>query len=253
MGFYEEISRVYERIFPAGETQVRFLLDALGESPSKRLLDVACGTGAYSRALARKGYTVTGIDLDPAMIDKARVKAREEGIPVAFETGDMRNLGAFRDCGSIICLGNSLPHLLTPHEIQGTLGEMYKALAIGGVVVLQVVNYNRMLSKRLPSLPEIRDSEGSLVFKRFYDYRDDGLIDFRTELSVGTAGREQVYRNTVPLRPILVEELTDWLESAGFGQIRAWGGFDRSPHGIENAATVVEARSSASCTGHRHI
>lgn len=242
MGFYEAISRVYERLFPAGEAQVNFLLDALEAAPSKQVLDVACGTGAYSRALARTGFAVTGIDLDAAMIDQARVKAQADGLSIAFETGDMRDLSAFGDYGGVICLGNSIPHLLSAGEIQLALGQMQAALAPGGVIVLQVVNFDRMLAKKLPSLPEIRDTEGTLRFRRFYDYRADGLIDFRTELILRTNGSEQVFHNTVPLRPILAEELKTWLESLGFDQIEVWGGFDRSPHGPDRAATVVEAR-----------
>ncbi|MDI3257856.1 MAG: class I SAM-dependent methyltransferase [Kyrpidia sp.] len=58
--------------------------------PRSRVLDVGCGTGRTACYLAaRFGCRVTGLDLHPLMIRKARRRARLEGVPVEFVEGDL--------------------------------------------------------------------------------------------------------------------------------------------------------------------
>jgi len=62
MGFYEEISKYYDYIFPVGKEQINFITKVAGEGP-KSVLDIACGTGGYALELAKQGYAVTAVDL----------------------------------------------------------------------------------------------------------------------------------------------------------------------------------------------
>ncbi|MFO7167903.1 MAG: class I SAM-dependent methyltransferase [Chloroflexota bacterium] len=57
-------------------------------------LDLACGTGAATIALARAGVRVIGIDRSPAMLSIARGRARDSGLSAAFVRGDIRDLMA---------------------------------------------------------------------------------------------------------------------------------------------------------------
>jgi SAM-dependent methyltransferase len=50
------------------------LRDGLGEGPAPAVLDAGCGTGRVGVELARRGCSVTGVDLDPALLDAARAK-----------------------------------------------------------------------------------------------------------------------------------------------------------------------------------
>jgi SAM-dependent methyltransferase len=73
------------------DEQRRAWLDLLsrlvGEAP-RRVLDVGCGTGFLALRLAELGDVVTGIDLSPRMIDRARGKADQEGRHIDFRVGD---------------------------------------------------------------------------------------------------------------------------------------------------------------------
>jgi ubiquinone/menaquinone biosynthesis C-methylase UbiE len=60
----------------------------IGGRGTLEALDVGCGTGFLSLELAARGHRVTGIDLAPTMLDKARRKAAEAGFDISFETGD---------------------------------------------------------------------------------------------------------------------------------------------------------------------
>ncbi len=64
------------------------VLDAADPTPDARVLDVGCGTGALSRALAARGAQVTGIDVSAPMLARARARAEEDGLPTEFVAGD---------------------------------------------------------------------------------------------------------------------------------------------------------------------
>ncbi|TAK43340.1 MAG: class I SAM-dependent methyltransferase [Betaproteobacteria bacterium] len=58
-----------------GETEYALLRRLLGAERRASVLDVGCGTGYFSRRFARDGHPVTGVDLDPAMVEFARTHA----------------------------------------------------------------------------------------------------------------------------------------------------------------------------------
>src|SRR5574341_1193617 len=60
--------------------------------PGQRILDVACGGGRHSLAMARRGAIVTGIDLGPAAIATAQRRAKKARLHVEFVPADVRRL-----------------------------------------------------------------------------------------------------------------------------------------------------------------
>jgi SAM-dependent methyltransferase len=71
----------------------------LNPQPGERILDLATGTGWTSRVVARRGATVTGVDIARDLVEVARRKAAAEGLPINYEVGDAEDLpfesGAF--------------------------------------------------------------------------------------------------------------------------------------------------------------
>ncbi|WP_366922741.1 class I SAM-dependent methyltransferase [Metallumcola ferriviriculae] len=239
MEFYDQLSVYYDYIFPAADQTVKFLADNFGEPP-QRLLDVACGSGNYTLAMARQGNNVTGVDLSERMVDLAREKAVEIE-DVAFLPGDMRHLS---DIGGhyqgVFCLGNSFVHLLNDQDMKQALKSIRERLGKAGVLIMQTVNYDRILKFHVTQLPPVKNDKVQLVFKRYYDFREDGLLDFRTVLEIP----EGNFNNTVVLRPLLVGKMRNLLSACGFHLEAVCGGFDGRPHDAESPATVVVAKRS---------
>ena len=122
MGFYEQISKYYDYIFPVGNEQTKFLKSLLSNS-SMRVLDIACGSGGYSIELAKPGHNVTAVDIDNEMVTLAKQKANKENSKISISQCDMKNLkDKFVDSpcfNFVFCIGNSLAHLESPEDIQG--------------------------------------------------------------------------------------------------------------------------------------
>jgi SAM-dependent methyltransferase len=62
--------------------------------PYGRALDLGCGTGRWSVELARRGWSVTGIDVVPAALDRAKRQARTAGVELELLEGDVTALRA---------------------------------------------------------------------------------------------------------------------------------------------------------------
>lgn len=91
VAWWDEMSEANAR----SDSRVRDLdrtATALALQPGGRLLDAGCGTGQYAIAFARRGYVVSGIDIAPAMIERARQHAAGAGVTVDWRTGDYTSL-----------------------------------------------------------------------------------------------------------------------------------------------------------------
>src|SRR5687767_3513346 len=78
----------FGQIAKALETGAEEFIDRLNLQPGMKVLDVACGTGNLAIPAARKGATVTGVDIAPNLVEQARENAEREGLNIQFDEGD---------------------------------------------------------------------------------------------------------------------------------------------------------------------
>jgi SAM-dependent methyltransferase len=246
MEFYESISRYYDLIFPVDSGTVEFL--AGRATDGRPCLDAACGTGGHAVALARRGYPVTGIDLDASMIERARAKGR--GLPARFEVMDMAALSGVESLAVpggyalVYCIGNSLVHLDSDDAILQALRGWRALLAEGGTLVVQIIHYDGILSRGAVGLPTLRDERHRLEFARHYDYAPgSSTVDFRTVLTVREGGEQQRIENSIPLRILKSSDLEALVARAGYTDLELFGGFDRKPLTLDCLPLVLTARN----------
>lgn len=84
-GDFHEIAR---QIVPVSEDLCR----AVNPRPGQRVLDVACGSGNTANVAARRYCDVAGIDYVPALIERAKIRAKAEGVNVDFRIGDAQSI-----------------------------------------------------------------------------------------------------------------------------------------------------------------
>jgi 2-polyprenyl-3-methyl-5-hydroxy-6-metoxy-1,4-benzoquinol methylase len=241
MKFYEAIAAYYDDIFPLGVKQLCVMTSIAGDPPTK-MLDLACGTGSYSLALAEKGYQVTASDLDDTMIQKLSTKNQSVDSPVTIKQFNMRDVAESVDdqFDAVINIGNSLVHLGSFDEVQKCIKGMRKVLKPEGRLLIQIVNYDRVIYHFVSKLPTIINKRAGLTFKRHYthDFENHRIL-FNGILEVG----DYVSSQTTILLPLKCENLVDMLKLAGFKDIAIYGGFDLSPFkALESMSLVVIAK-----------
>lgn len=230
--FYTEISKYYDYIFPVSKDKLN-LIKELAKKPPKDILDVACGSGGYSIELKNFGYNVTAIDLDESMINK--LKKRDESIDArVLNMLEIDKLNKKFDL--IFCIGNSMVHLDNNDEIYKFLNKCKNSLKQGGHILIQIVNYDRVLKKNIKSLPTIENEKAGLIFERYYEYLPENhKIDFKTILKVDGFNLE----NHELLHPITSTELLELLKELEFKNINMYGNFKKDVYEPMNSFPLV--------------
>ena len=102
-----------------------------------RVLDVGCGVGRWSRLLAARGATVTGVDLSPTMIDQARQRAAAEGVGhrCDFRVQDLAGLDLGEQFDLVLGV-TVLQHILDPEALRAAVSSLTAHLVPGGRIVL---------------------------------------------------------------------------------------------------------------------
>jgi SAM-dependent methyltransferase len=248
---YGQLSQDYDRFvnWPARlSLEIPFLLKKLREieRPAPlRVLDAACATGQHAIALARQGFTVAGADLSAEMIALARHNAAVSGMAVRFEPTGFSNLAAAFGNGSfdaLFCLGNSLPHLLTPADLRAALVDFSACLAPGGLLIIQNRNFDAVLATRNRWMEPQTRTEGDheWLFQRFYDFEPDGLIRFNMVTLARQSGHEwQAALTSTRLSPQTRAELEQALLSAGFTSPQALDSLAEVPFDAATSSNLV--------------
>jgi ubiquinone/menaquinone biosynthesis C-methylase UbiE len=97
-------------------------------------IDVACGPGTFTRPFASHVRRAVGVDLTPAMIEKARAEAARAGIPnIEFICGDIYALPFANSVASIVACGYAFHHMQEPAR---ALAEMARVLRRGGRIAI---------------------------------------------------------------------------------------------------------------------
>jgi len=238
--FYQQIAPYYHHIFKINANQVDFIKLTIPESDCK-VLDIGCGIGTLSFELTNYYKNVLGIDMDAEMVLAASKKKKDKSNSIQFQQISMLKLDTLIDNNSvdgIICFGNTLVHLNSLDEITDFLQQSKAVLKSNGKLLLQIVNYDKIIEKDIKQLPLIENDE--ILFERNYCYRkSENKIDFNTRLTVKST--QQIIENSIELLPLLKKELALLLNKAGFDNCNYYGNFNLEPYAIESSALIIEA------------
>jgi ubiquinone/menaquinone biosynthesis C-methylase UbiE len=114
------------------EAALRLVIEFSGVGANDTVLDVACGPGILACAFARVAKHVTGIDITPAMLERARALQKEKGLTnITWQQGDVLPLPYPDASFSIVVSRFAFHHFLEPSRV---LAEMKRVCASGGTI-----------------------------------------------------------------------------------------------------------------------
>lgn len=242
-GLYDD-AELYDLVAPRDEVMEQFYVDAAG-GPSRRVLELACGSGRFTLPLARSGALVTAGDLSTAMLERARLIARESAVDVDYIELDMRDFDLGQQFDAVVIAANSLMHLLAAEDLAGTFAAIRRHLAPGGIVVFDIF----VPSARLLSLPpDDRQLLASFHHENLGAVKVEETITYNPVTQVSqadwywsTPARPDFRHTTLHLRQIYPQELPLMLWRSGLELVSRFGDFERSPLDVQSWRQVCIA------------
>ncbi len=245
---YETLSTDYDRFvdWPSRLTlELPFISGILQERGARTILDAAAGTGMHAIALVQLGYQASGADISHGMIEQARLNARSAGVQAHFEIGAFGELKHTFDgttFDALLCLGNSLPHLLSRDALDKTLADFAACLRPSGTLLIQNRNFDSVVANQARWMEPQSHSENGAewIFQRFYDFDIDGLLTFNMVIlkrhGQGSWSQQVISSR---MRPLLKVELVLSLMEAGFNSLELYGKMGGEPFDAELSPNLV--------------
>jgi SAM-dependent methyltransferase len=245
----------------SSDTGVAFY-SALAWEAGGPVLEIACGTGRVAMPIARQGFAVTGLDVVPAMLDRARFKAEAAGLSVRWVEGDARRFDLDSERFRLIFLtGNAFQAFLTNADQEALLGRVRAHLHDEGLFAFETRNPRWRTSEgrdedpdglfvyletraEEEALPPHTDAHGREVREsrsRTYDHVAQ-VLHWTSYRRWQEGAQERTKTTRTALRYTFPQELAALLHHNGFTIARRYGDWDGEPLTAASPSIIVVCR-----------
>lgn len=230
--FREDYLLVYRhRDESSANQEVNELLSHLPIKPQGRVLDLCCGSGRHSRALAALGYDVVGVDLSDVFLALAEEQNTYSNLH--YYQYDMREIPFEREFDIVFNLFTSFGYFATDAENELVIANMAKALKPGGEVVIDYLNPAYLQANLVPH--SSREIEGLLIDE--HRVIENGYVKKRIRIADAEAEGTREYWEQVRLYER--DEMVAMLMAAGFGGIQTFGTYSCEPYEREQSKRMI--------------
>jgi SAM-dependent methyltransferase len=217
------------------------------------IVEFGCGTGRLLVPMAEAGFSITGIDIAPAMLDIARQKVIEAGVQdqVTLLEDDIRSLDLPQRFRFGFCALNTLMHIPSLGDQLDTLRAARKHIQPGGLFAVDVLNPHTSVlpDDRTPLLldKEMIDPRNGHVVLKLFAQRVDAASQIAdiTLIYDDLDTRGLVHRTLVPmqLRWLYPYEARLLMEIAGFKVDGIYGSYELEPFSARSEQLILIGRA----------
>lgn len=246
MSWYEDWfnSDGYELVYDDRDlTEAEQLADLIERSvdpePRAEILDIGTGRGRHARVLARRGYSVIGLDIAEEAIITARERSRNEGLTheqISFVQGDMRLPHFHIRFDGVVNLFTSFGFFEDEDDHQKAISAMVVAIKQGGWLVQDFLNVPYV---RTHLVPESEKMNGEVHVRQQRWIEADRV---KKRITLSRNGGVHTFVESVRL--LTSSDFRHMYAEAGLEIVDTFGNYDGSPHSDVSPRLILVARKS---------
>jgi len=210
---------------------------SLTHPTGKVALDLCCGPGRCSIALAQKGFTVTGVDKTRFLLKKARGKARSARVKVEWVEADMRDFIRPNSFNLALSMFTSFGYFDEKTQDMDVLRNVFASLRPSGVFLIDVMGKERVAKILQPTTSDVQP-DGSMLVQRHEVF--DNWTRIRNEWILIRKGKAKSFKFHHTLYS--GQELKDRLEQVGFVDVKLYGTLAGEEYGQDARRLIAVAR-----------
>ncbi len=220
------------------EVEVDGVIKLLSITDGAEILDCPCGYGRHSIELARRGFKVTGSDINFTHLSKAESTADAQDIKVTFNKESMLDLKYSSQFDAVINIFYSFGFFDTDEENERVLKNFFNTLKPGGKFLMHTdVNVPRVLSGKYKKDEERNLETGKTL--RIIDSYDPGTKRINGIWVIKNNGTEE--RRNYSVRVYTKEEFEEICKKIGFSSVATYSDWDGSSYSPDSEDMIVVA------------
>jgi len=222
-----------EKLFMETSEQVEKVLK-LVDFHGSSVLDLCCGPGRFSNILAKKGFSVTGVDRSSFLLDKAKQRAKSEGLCVEWVLEDMRRFIRPESYDLVLNMFTSFGYFDDKKEDLKVLENVFVCLKPKGILLIEVMGKEVLAKIFQPTIANVLD-DGTMVVQRPEIFDDWTRVRNDWIIIKGSQAKSFKFHHTV----YSGQELKDRMEQVGFESVKLYGSLDGSPYDSDAQRLII--------------
>ena len=220
---------------------------SLAKQMDGSVLELGCGTGRVTIPLAQQGVDMTGLDIVPGMLGRAREKAGD--LPIRWIEADIRDFHLGERFGLIFTSGSVFQHLVERHEQEKMLACVREHLTPDGLLALDLLYPSRSTMEDADEKEWFSyDNEAGQTVRVTGIDEYDPIRQIKHETAyrhwIDDEGQEIIKRARFSLRLIFPQEMAALLHYNGFSIVHRYGDWDRSPLTAESQNMIYVCKNT---------
>lgn len=202
--------------------------DCFAESGGHHYLDLACGTGQHLSLMQKKGFTVTGLDNSPHMLEATAKRCPSAALMLC----DLASFEVDARFDLISCFLYSIHYSHPVSALTETLRRALAALKSGGVFIFDMVDKTGISARDV--ITQFEQEQAQFSFRSGWRYNGNGeSMELQVAIRREDSHSVQDWQDHHPMTAITIEHMRTLMSAAGFGitilerdysMLREWDG-----------------------------
>tara|TARA_Y100000031_G_C8193371_1_gene372494 strand:- start:273 stop:1049 length:777 start_codon:yes stop_codon:yes gene_type:complete len=222
------------------KAEVDFIEKELNLKKGVKILDLACGHGRHTIELAKRGYLMTGQDINSFFLNNAKRSAKKAGVNIRWIKGDMRQISFENEFDVVINLFTAFGYLESDEDDQKVLHQVSRALRPGGRFMIDFINRERIM--RIYNKKDWLKfaDETVVIIERNFDLVTGRNHERRTKIYKN--GKKEVFNTSI--RMYTLTELIGMCKKAGLQFVSVYGDYNREVPTIDSKRYIFITKKS---------